>query len=71
MHQSSTLDIGMDVHQDSMAVAYVAKDHDAAVVALGPLGPRHCDLDTLLRNLPSKATPLVVVSEAGPCGSWL
>ena len=61
----------MDVHKESIAVAYVAKDHDAEVLSLGTFGTRQCDIDTLLRKLPSKATHLVFVSEAGPCGSWL
>jgi hypothetical protein len=71
MSQSSTLYIGMDVHKDSIAIAYSAKDHDAEVVYLGTIGTRHCDLDTLLRHMPSKAKHLVFVYEAGPCGSWL
>jgi transposase len=71
MHQSSTLYIGWDVHQDSMAVAYVAQDHGAEVTDLGAIGTRQCDSDQLVRKMPSKATPLIVVYEAGPCGSWL
>ena len=71
MSQSSTLYIGMDVHKDSIAIAYIAKDHDAEVVYLGTIGTRHCDLDTLLRHMPSKAKHLVFVYEAGPCGYWL
>ena len=71
MHQSRTLYIGMDVHKDTLAVAYVAKAHDAEVVFLGTMGTRHGDLDPLLRTMPSTATHLVFVYEAGPCGSWL
>jgi Transposase len=71
MPQSSTLYIGMDVHKDSIAVAYIAKDHGAQVIYLGTIGTRHCDLDTLLRNMPSKAQHLVFAYEAGPCGYWL
>jgi transposase len=71
MPQSSTLYIGMDVHKDSIAVAYIAKDHDAEVVYLGTIGTRHCDLDTLIRNMQSKAKHLVFIYEAGPCGDWL
>jgi transposase len=70
MPQSSTLYIGMDVHKDSIAVAYIAKDHDAQVIYLGTIGTRHCDLDTLIRNRQSKAKHLVFVYEAGPCGYW-
>jgi transposase len=71
MHQSSTLSIGMDVHKDTMAVAYVAKAHGAEVTVLGPMGPRQCDLDQLSRTMPSKANQRIFGYEAGPCGSWL
>jgi transposase len=71
MNQSSTLYIGMDVHKDAIAVAYVAKDHDAEVVYLGTIGTRHCDIDKLIRNMQSKAKQLIFVYEAGPCGYWL
>jgi transposase len=51
MPQSSTLYIGMDVHKESIAVAYVAKDHDAEVISLGTIGTRHVDIDQLTRKL--------------------
>jgi transposase len=70
MHQSSTLDIGMDVHKDAIAVAYVAEDHGAEVIDLGPLGTRQADIDQLVRKLQSNATHLVLVYAAGPCGYW-
>jgi hypothetical protein len=71
MKQSSTLSVGLDVHKDAIAVASVAKAHHAAVVSLGNLGPRHCDIDTPVRPLPAKSQHRVFVYEAGPCGSWL
>jgi transposase len=71
MPQSSTLYIGLDVHKDSIAVAYVAKEHGAEVVYLGTIGTRHGDLDKLIRNMQSKAKQLIFVYEAGPCGYWL
>jgi transposase len=61
----------MDVHKESIAVAYVSKDHDAEVVYLGTIGTRQCDIDQLVRKLQSKAKHLVFVYEAGPCGYWL
>ena len=70
MAQSRTRFIGMDVHKDTIAVADVAQDHGAAVTSLGTIGTRQCDLDQLIRTMPSKATHLLLVSEAGPCGSW-
>jgi transposase len=71
MQQSSTLYVGMDVHKDAIAVAYVAQDHGAEVISLGTLGTRQCDIDQLIRKMHSKATHLVFVYEAGPCGYWL
>ena len=52
-------------------MAYVATDQDAEVISLGTFGPRPCDIDTLMRQLQSKAQHLGFVSEAGPCGAWL
>jgi transposase len=71
MSHSSTLYVGLDVHQESSAVAYVAKDHDADVIYLGSVGTRHTDIDQLVRKLHAKATHRVLVYEAGPCGYWL
>jgi transposase len=71
MSQSSTLFIGMDVHKDSIAVAYVAQDHGAEVTYLGSIGTRQSDIDQLVRNMPSKAKHLLFLYEAGPCGDWL
>ena len=71
MSQSRTLFIGMDVHQDTLAVAYVAQDHGAEVTYLGTIGTRQCDIDQLIRKMQSKAKHLIFVYEAGPCGYWL
>ena len=50
MSQATTLCIGMDVHKDSLAVAYVAQEHGAAVTYLGSIGTRQGDIDHLLRK---------------------
>src|SRR5919108_1896809 len=71
MHQSSTLYIGLDVHKESIAVAYVAQEHHADVVSLGNIGTRQCDIDQLIRKMQSKSKHLIFVYEAGPCGYWL
>jgi transposase len=71
MRQSSTLYIGMDVHKESIAVAYVTQQHGAEVTYLGTIGTRQCDIDQLIRKMQSKAKYLVFVYEAGPCGYWL
>src|SRR5262244_2422042 len=71
MSQSSTLYVGMDVHKDSIAVAYVAQEYGAEVVSLGTIGTRQCDIDKLIGQLQSKSKQLVFVYDAGPCGYWL
>ena len=71
MSQSNTLFLGMDVHKDSIAVAYVPQDHGVKVTSLGSVGTRQCDLAQLRRTMPSKAQHLLFIYEAGPCGYWL
>ena len=61
MPQSRTLYGGMDVHKESIAVAYVAQEHGAEVVSLGTIGTRQGDIDKLLRHLQSKGPQLVFV----------
>ena len=61
MSQSRALYLGLDVHKDAIAVADVAKAHDAEVTYLGTIGTRHADIDHLIRKLQSKAPHLVFV----------
>ena len=65
---SKTLYVGLDVHKESIAVAYAFEERGAEVVSLGAIGTRQCDIDTLIRKLQSKGAPLGFVYEAGPCG---
>jgi hypothetical protein len=67
MAHSSTLFVGLDVHKETSAVAYVAEEREAEVGALGTSGTRQSDIDKLMRKLPAKGTPLHLVYEAGPC----
>ncbi len=55
MPQSHTLSMGLDAPKGSIAVAYVAKDHAAAVSSLGTIGTRHGDIATLIRTRQSHA----------------
>src|SRR5881396_246059 len=68
---SKTLYVGLDVHKESIAVAYAPEERGAEVVSLGSIGTRQCDIDTLMRKLQTKGATLVFVYEAGPCGYWL
>ena len=72
MKQSSTtLYVGLDVHKDSIAVAYAPEARGMEIVSLGNVGTRQCDIDKLIRSLQSKARRLLFAYEAGPCGYWL
>src|SRR6266446_2363302 len=71
MAHSSTLFVGVDVHKETIAVAYVTEEREAEVVFLGTIGTRQCDLDKLIRKLQAKGKKLHFVYEAGPCGYWL
>ena len=68
MAQGSTLFIGLDVHKETIAVAYVGEERGAEVLSLGTIGTRQCDIEKLIRNLQSKGKALHFVYEAGPCG---
>jgi len=71
MKHLSPLFVGLDVHKDSIAVAYAPDERGAEVIFLGPIGTRQCDIDRLIRQLHSKASRLLFVYEAGPCGYWV
>jgi len=71
MAQASTLFVGLDVHKETIAVAYGAEEREAEVVFLGTSGTRQCDIDKLIRKLQAKGKTLPFVYEAGPCGYWL
>jgi transposase len=68
---SKTLFVGLDVHKDTIAVAYAAEDRGAEVVSVGIIGARQYDIDKLIRKLQAKGATLVFAYEAGPCGYWL
>jgi len=71
MAHASTLFVGLDVHKETIAVAYVGEERDAEVVSWGTIGTRQGDIDKLLRKLQAKGKTLHLVYEAGPCGYWL
>jgi transposase len=68
MQQPTTLFVGLDVHKDSISVAYAAADRSEPPHFVGPIGTRQSDLDKMIRRLRSKASNLVFAYEAGPCG---
>ncbi|SAL73847.1 transposase IS116/IS110/IS902 family protein [Caballeronia terrestris] len=61
----STLYVGLDVHKDSITVAYAIGTSE--VELLGKIGTTDADPDRLCKRLQSKARCVCVVDEAGPC----
>jgi hypothetical protein len=70
MPHARTLFVGLDVHQDAIAVAYAREARDTEVICMGRIGTRQCDIDKRIRTRSSKATRPAFVDEAGPCGYW-
>lgn len=71
MAKTTTLFVGLDVHKESITVAYACDQQPSEPVHLGAIGTRQCDIDATIRKLKSKASKLLFVYEAGPCGYWL
>ena len=69
MNQDSTLYVGLDVHKDSITVAYATGLDD--VELFGKIGTTQTALDRMCKRLQSKARHVHVVYEAGPCGYGL
>ena len=63
--------VGLDVHKDSIAVAYAPQERGAEIISLGTIGTRQSDIDKLLKKLVARCRNLEFVYEAGPCGYWL
>jgi transposase len=61
--------VGLDVHKDSIAVAYALGMGE--VEQLGKIGTTKTDVDRLCKRLQSKGRQVRVVYEAGPCGYGL
>ena len=53
MAEPTTLFVGLDVHQETIAVAHAGPDRSSDVVYVGQIGTRETDIDQLLRRLHS------------------
>ncbi|MFM0069322.1 IS110 family RNA-guided transposase [Paraburkholderia aspalathi] len=69
MEHDSTVYVGLDVHKESITVAYATGMGE--VELLGKIGTTRADIDRLCKRLQSKARCVHVVYEAGPCGYGL
>ncbi|MBO3056027.1 IS110 family transposase [Burkholderia pseudomallei] len=69
MEHDSTVYVGLDVHKESITIAYAVGIGD--VELLGRIGTAKGDIDRLCKRLHSKGRRVHVVYEAGPCGYGL
>jgi len=69
MQKDTTVFVGLDVHKESIVAAYGLGLGE--IQSLGNIGVRDCDIDRLCTRIQSKASDVVFVYEAGPCGYGL
>ncbi|MGF6938699.1 hypothetical protein OKW41_007861 [Paraburkholderia sp. UCT70] len=69
MEHNSTLYVGLDVHKDSIPIAYATGMSE--VELFGKVGTMQIDVDRLCKRLQPKAQHICFVYEEGPCGYGL
>jgi transposase len=68
MRENTPVFVGLDVHKDTISVAWAAGGSDAPPTFVGQIGTLQRDIDKLVRRLQSRSSKLVFAYEAGPCG---
>lgn len=71
MQETTPVFVGLDVHKETISVAYAAGEPAAAPQFVGEIGTRQCDIDKLVRRLRGRSSALVFAYEAGPSGYGL
>ncbi|SRR12610.1 transposase [Shigella sonnei] len=69
MNNNNTLYVGLDVHKESITVAYAINSEP--VELMGKIGTSPTDIQNLCKRLRSKSSQVSIVYEAGPCGYGL
>jgi transposase len=69
MEHDSTLYVGLDVHKDSITIAYAPGS--AEVELMGKIATTKTAIERLCKQLQTKSAHVRVVYEAGPCGYGL
>jgi transposase len=68
MPKCTPLFVGLDVHKETISVAYAAGGVAEPPQFVGQIGTRQCDIDKLVRRLHTRSSRLVFAYEAGPSG---
>ena len=68
MPKCTPLFVGLDVHKETISVAYAAGGTAEPPQFVGQIGTRQCDMDKLVRRLHTRSSRLVFAYEAGPSG---
>jgi transposase len=68
MPKRTPLFVGLDVHKETISVAYAASASSTPPHFVGQIGTRQCDVDKLVRRLQGQSSQLVFAYEAGPSG---
>jgi transposase len=68
MPKTTPVFVGLDVHKESISVAYAAGRSTEPPQFVGQIGTRQCDIDKLVRRLQTRSSRLVFAYEAGPSG---
>lgn len=71
MSNDTTVFVGLDVHKDSIVVAFVCQDYAASVQEYGTIGTQQYAIRKMVTQLQGRGSRLVFAYEAGPCGFWL
>ena len=69
MNNNSTLYVGLDVHKESISVAYAINSEQ--VEFMGKISSTPTEVERLCKRLQSKSSQVSIVYEAGPCGYGL
>ena len=68
MPKTTPVFVGLDVHKETISVAYAAGGSAEPPQFVGQIGTRQCDIDKLVRRLQARSSRLVFAYEAGPSG---